>query len=478
MREEGLLFTPVREVCKGPVVTCDPDTEVVAAARLMDERGISGVVAEENGVPVGVFTDRDLRRLVARAGGQLGGVRVREAMHSPVLTVSDHAPAYEAVYLMARHNIHRLLVVDATGRMVGVITGTDILGLQTNSPLYLRDEVARARSLEDLKRVNARVPEMVRFALRAGAGTRDLVGFISQFNDEVSRKAAEILEAEGVELPPRAAYLVLGSEGRGEQTLRTDQDSAAVFADDLDESSRWDVERFCVRLVETLVEIGVPPCPGGTMASNAQWRHPLSEWMALVEQWITVPTGEHMVNFGMFQDLRALWGDASLERRIKDHILELTRRHSLFFPRVAKNIVRFPPPLGWFGRIRTERRGKAKGRVDLKKAGIFALTEGVSLLALEAGILDGTTWDKIEALRERGVITAAEADRLDDAFTTLVGFRLRHQVRNLSEGRPPDNYLDPLRLTPREKHEFKRALEEVGWFLQYIRSRYRLDFIR
>ncbi len=478
MREEGFLFTPVREICKGPVVTCLPDDTVVAAARRMDERGISGLVVEEDGVAVGIVTDRDLRRLVARSAGRIRDTRIREVMRSPILTVGDQAPAYEAVYRMARHNIHRLLVVDAGGRMVGMVTGTDILGIQTNSPLYLRDEIARATSVSELERVNGRVLEMVRFALRAGARTRDLVGLISHFNDEVTRKAAEILQNEGVTLPERAAYLVLGSEGRGEQTLRTDQDSAAVYDDDLDERARWDVERFSVRLVEILLAIGVPPCPGGTMASNPQWRHSLSEWLHRVEQWVTVPTGENMVNFGMFQDLRTLWGDPRLERRIKEHILELTRRHSLFFPRVAKNIVRFPPPLGWFGRVRTERRGRHKGRVDMKKAGIFALTEGVSLLALEAGVLDGSTWQKIDALRHQGVLSTEEADRLDDAFTTLVGLRLRHQVRNLSEGRPPDNYLDPLRLTPRERADLRRALEEVGWFLQYIRSRYRLDFIR
>lgn len=250
-----------------------------------------------------------------------------------------------------------------------------------------------------------------------------------------------------------------------------------VYADDFPPERLGDLERFATRLADALDEVGVPRCPGNTMASNPQWRHSLSEWKELLDRWIHVPKGEHMVNFGMFQDFRALYGDQTLERQLHEHILATVRRNALFFPYAARNIVRFPPPLGMFGRIRVERRGEHRGKVDLKKAGIFAITEGVSLLALEADIVGGSTWDKIERLREQGVLPARDLEIIDESFTYLVQLRLQRQLRALSEGNKPANTVDPLVMTDKERDRLREALKGVGTFLRIIRDRYQLDFI-
>jgi len=478
MLEEKFFFVRVKDLCRGPVITCSPEEDVVSVAGIMRDRRISGLVVCEGSQPIGVITDRDFRTLVAETGGSVAGHRAAEIMSSPLLTVRGDDYVFEAIYQMARHNIHRLIVVDASGDLAGIVTDTDIIALQTRTPLYFSREVESAGSLEELQQANANLLKMVSFATRAGAGTRDVVKLIAHFNDTITKRVIGLLgEKEDVWLPARAAYLALGSEGRMEQTLRTDQDSAVVYADDLTPDEVAEVERFSNRLIESLIQIGVPPCPGGTMANNPIWRRTVSGWKRALDQWITVLKSEHMVNFGMFQDLRTVHGDDTLTADLKSHIRTTVGRNSLFLPYVARNIIRFPPALGLFGRFRVERSGEYKGKMNLKKAGIFAITEGVSLLALEVGVLDGSTWEKIEALRDRSVLPKEDLGRLDEAFTTLVRLRLGVQLRALETGQKPGNHVDPKFLSPSDTDGLRSALNAVGSFLRMIRERYKLDFI-
>lgn len=476
--EQSFFFLHVDSLCRSPAITCEPDISVVEASRLMKENNITGLIVATGDYPVGIISVRDLRDLIVSQNGALGGFKVRDIMNADLITVRNRAYVFEAIFKMARNNIHRLAVVDNEKKLVGIITDTDLLSLQTRSPIYLTRELEGAESIEELQQINSRILDMVSYAMRSGADTKSLVHLISHFNDTVTTCIIALLERlEGIGLPQGASYLALGSEGRGEQTLRTDQDSAMVYADHLTTNQLAEIERFAVRLVDALEQVGVPRCPGNTMASNPLWRCSLSEWKNRLEQWITVPTGQNMVNFGMFQDFRTIHGDPMLEMQLHEHISALTTRNSLFFPSVAKNIVRFPPPLGMFGRIRVERRGKERGKLNLKRAGIFAITEGVSLLALEQGLIHGTTWEKLEELGKMKILSANVCQNIDESFTHLVKLRLQRQLQDLSAGKTPSNYIDPLHMTDKDRAQFREALRGVGSFLRLIRDRYKLDFI-
>ena len=476
--EESFFFLHIGSVCRSPALTCTPHISVIEAARLMREHNIAGLVIVEGEQPIGILSVRDLRDLIASAGENLAGYKVCDIMHSGVTTVRRQAYVFEAIFKMAKNNIHHLPVVDEEQKLVGIINAIDLLSQQTRSPLYLTQEMEAAESIEELKAINSRILEMVRSAMSAGAETRSLVQLIAHFNDGFTQRIITIMEnLEGITLPSRAAYLALGSEGRGEQTLRTDQDSALIYADDISTAERDACQRFASRLVDALEYVGIPRCPGNTMASNPQWQHSLSEWQQLLEQWISVPTGERMVNFGMFQDFRTIHGDVSLENKLHEFIYAATRRNMLFFPYAAKNIVRFPAPLGMFGRIKVERRGKNRGKVELKKAGIFAITEGASLLALENNVDKGTTWDKLEKLGQMGVLSTKVSETLCDSFSQLVKLRLQCQLSDLAAGNKPSNAIDPLRLPEKSQKRLREALRGVNQFLRIIRDHYRLDSI-
>lgn len=475
--EDSVLFVRVGTLCKRAVIGCPPETTLIEAARMMQLHDITGLVVLEDERPVGIFSIRDFRRLVAGSDGDLAGLTVGSGMTSALITIRDQAYALDAIFTMARHNIHRLAVVDADGSLVGMISDTDLLSLQTKTPLYLNNEIGVAQSIEQLRSIGSKMLGTVVLATKAGADIRGLVQLISHFNDAMTQRLILLLEQEGIFLPEGATYLVLGSEGRGEQTLRTDQDSALVYADDLPPDQLRSAEKFASRLVEALETLGVPRCPGNTMASNQQWRHSLSEWKQLLDQWISEPIPEHMVSFGMFQDLRAMHGDASLEQQLHDQILAGVERNAMFLAFVARNILRFPPPLGMFGRFRVEKSGAHKGEMDLKKAGIFAITEGVSLLALEAGIVRGTTWDKLELLGKRGILSGADRESVEESFNYLVRLRLQRQLKALAAGAPPTNHVDPLVLTDRGRDELRTALKGVGTFLHIIRNHFQLNLV-
>ncbi|MCM2357723.1 MAG: DUF294 nucleotidyltransferase-like domain-containing protein [Geobacteraceae bacterium] len=345
-----------------------------------------------------------------------------------------------------------------------------------STPLF-RD-IEAARSIDRLRELGARMPAMVEAASRTGASTRSVVQFISRCNDAITQRLIVLLaSAEGVRLPEGAAYLALGSEGRCEQTLCTDQDSAIVFSDDLPPEKLRDIERFSDRLVDALAEIGFSRCPGNIMASNPEWRHSLDEWKRLLERWITIPTPEHMLHFCMFQDLRSLHGDENLCLQLRDHIRAAVRLPSFFFPNMACHAVRFPPPLTIFGRIRVERSGENRGKVDIKKAGIFAITVGASLLTLEVGNIGGTTWDKLESLGKRGIVNAADLKTIEEAFTMLVRLRIQWQLRELATTGRATNHLDPRVMSDDERRQFRLALKGVSSFVRFMNNRYHLNFI-
>lgn len=476
--EDSLFFIPVEEVCHRPAVTCAPHLSLIEMAHLMMVNNISGIVVVEHGKPVGIVSLRDLRDLIATAATDILTLAVRDVMKTSLITIHSSDFLFKAVFLMAKHNIHRLIVTDEFDSLTGVITDTDLMRIQTRSPLYLVQEIEKAGSIEQLRALGQKMTGMLHYAVKINADTQSLIQLIAHFNDALTQRLIHILDTvHGIRLPAGAAYLSLGSEGRQEQTLRTDQDSAIVYGDDLSENDIMSVKNFAEHIVSSLESIGVPLCPGNMMASNPEWCHSLSEWKQLIELWINRPDPDATVHFGVFQDLRVLHGDISFETELRNHICDCARSNSIFFPSMARNIVRFKPPVGLFGRLLVEKKGEQRGKLDLKKGGLFALTRGVSLIALEAGILGGTTWSKLERLHHLHVVSDHDLEIIRDAFTFLIKMRLNKQLISLLSGKAVSNFVDPMVLTENERDQLRKAFKGVDSLLHILKSNYQLDMM-
>jgi CBS domain-containing protein len=476
MSADTVFFVRVGDLCQRDVATCEEGQSLVGAAEIMRDRGISSIVVCSNKVPIGMVTDRDLRNKVVARGLDPRELRVSDIMNRPLLTIGEDDYLFEALYLMSRHKIHRLCVVDANGVLCGIVTDSDALRLQSRSPQLLMKEIEEAVDVDGLKAIHGKLDTLIVHLVGTGAATKDLVQTVAHLNDRILIRLIELVrEARYPDLTDRFAFLVLGSEGRQEQTLSTDQDNAIVFADDLTEAERGRLADFSVDLIDQLIGIGVPPCAGGIMAKNPAWRRSLSEWKGVLERWLRTPSPENILAGSMFFDLRTLYGDVRFEAELKSHITAQLRANNLFLAFSALNAVNFKPPLGLFGQIKAERVGSKRGRIELKKAGIFPITEGVKAMALQAGVGEGGTRGRVLGLRDAGILREEQAENLIDALDFLVTLRLRAQLLALEEGREPDNYLPLERLNRIEEGHLKLALEEIGRFQAFLRSRFNLS---
>ncbi len=479
MAEENIFFLRVKEVAQKKVVTCSPDEPLVEVAALMRQKNISGVVVCEGKKSVGIFTDRDLRNKVVSRGEDPRNLTVRAIMNSPLIVVGEDDFLFEVLYRMSRHGIHRVGVVDAEGHLNGIITDSDILRLQTRSPQQMVKEIEAAATVEELKELHGRVQGLVAHLVGTGVQTRDLVRMISHLNDQILYRLITLLR-EGTyrDLTDRFAFVVLGSEGRREQTLTTDQDNALVYADDLRDDEIRRLEEFSRELNDSLIAIGVPECPGGIMAKNEAWRKSVSGWTKTLNRWFSASTPENIMNCSMFTDIRTIYGDASLEHTLTARMTEHLRTDSTFLMRMAANVMGFAVPIGFFGRIKVEKKGEHRGLLDVKKAGIFAITEGVKILSHEAGNLEGGTRERIQMLADRGVLRKEDADDLDASFHFLVHVRLRGQVEAIRMNRTPTNFVDLEQLNRMEKGRLRLALEGVRSFQAFLKLHFSLDLMR
>ena len=471
MPELNALFLTVGNFCRREVITCAPSERLIAAAATMQRRNISSLVVCEAGNPVGILTDRDLRNKVVAQGLDPGTLTVAEVMNRPVLTIAEDDFLFEALHRISRHRIHRLVVTNPAGELVGIITDSDILRVQTRSPQQLVREIEEASTVVELKGLHQRVQGLVEHLVGTGVHIRDLVRLIAHLNDRIVVRLIDLLRPES--LTEHFAFVVLGSEGRSEQTLTTDQDNALVYSDDLAAADVQQLEEFSTLLIDSLIAIGVPSCPGGIMAKNAPWRRSLAQWRAVLDQWFGTPTPENILNVSMFSDLRMLRGDSTLEQALKEYVGGRLQGNEFYLGHMTANLLRFAVPLGWFGRIKGE-KGEHAGQLDLKKAGIFAITEGGKILALGEGVQETGTVQRIELLTERGVFNQQEANDLIASFYALVRFRLRIQVEAISAGREPDNRITLAGLNRMEQERLRAALEGVRSFQQSLGRRYQL----
>lgn len=476
--EEHVYARPVKEFCRLALILCSVDDLVQPTAAIMSARGISSVVVCREGVPVGIFTDRDLRKKVVAVGADAGSLRVEAIMSTPLVVVREDDFLFEAVYQMSRHGIHRVGVVDAGGKLCGMLTESDLIRVQTNSPQRLVRQLESAETIGDLKTAHRAIDDLARSLHEVGVPTPDLMRLISHLNDQITVRLIELLGKERFpNLPKGFAFVALGSEGRGEQTLKTDQDNAILFADELTDDELVQLESFSQALILGLIEIGVPECPGGMMAKNPFWRRSLSDWLQEVDHWISLPNSENILHFSMFCDLRTLWGDLALEQAVKSHIASRARQETVFLMQLADRVIKCVPPLGFFGGFKVERGGEHRGQLDLKTAGLFALTEGIRTLGLSAGLVGGGTLEKMAQLREQGILTTRQFEDLQASFNLLCRLRLQGQLQSLAKGEELSNYLAPEELNRVEKGQFHVTLEVVKAFETFLKAHFRLNIV-
>jgi len=450
-----------RDLIARPLVTCGQQETVRAAAeRMRDEQVSSLVVAGE---PLGFLTDRDLRDRVVAPGIGLD-TPVAAIMSTPLITAQADSTMAELLLMMVDRGIHHLPVTEA-GRLVGIVTDTDLLRHESRHPLFLRRRLERAGDHEDLVAYAADVRESVARLVDSETPVDDIGRLAGSAQDAL---VARILrDAERRLGPPPApyAFMVLGSHARLEATLHTDQDHAIALADDAGpEAEAW-AAALADEVVGGLERCGFPRCPGGIMASNPRWRVRLTTWERYFRAWMEEPDEQALADTTIFFDFRQVGGTLDADASLRPVVGQATA-HPAFLGRLALMALRRESPLDMFGQLRGMRQGRRRV-LDLKLRGIAGIVDLARVFALEAGVPETNTLVRLRLAAARGLDVAPD---LAESFEFLQQVRLRHQARRLRAGAEPDNLVALSELTELER----RWLRDLFRLLDIARQSVRL----
>ena len=427
---------------------------------------------------LGIITERDVLKKVIAKGLSPKETKLESIASFPLISIESSSTLYDAMLLMSKHGIRKLLLVK-DGNPIGVIEDRDIIAYESKNAVLLIKEVDKAKGVEDLKYLYNLVKEQVLDLVFQGTDPERLAEYISEINDRFMKRAVYIaMNRLGEEPLVPFSIMVLGSEGRKEQSLKTDQDNALIYQEYpiLDFDAKEYFERFSKVYINTLLEIGFPPCPGNVMISNPFWRRSLKEWQQAVKDWIEKPKSENMLNIAIFFDFRNVFGDQTLSEDLWGNILERLKENPGFLPFLAVDAVRFKPPIGFFKDFIVEKTGEHRGEIDIKKGGIFPITQGIRALALEGKISERNTFERIRILKSLGILTTELARDLEESYRYLLSIRFRFQAKKIKEGKEPDNYINPQELSRTEKNTLKDVFRIIKEFQDFLYERYNLRF--
>ncbi|MCA6073265.1 DUF294 nucleotidyltransferase-like domain-containing protein [Fulvivirga sedimenti] len=454
--------------------TISPDKSIQEAARYMTSEKTSYVFVAENNELLGFVTDITLREKVIATGINISDP-VQEIMENPIVEISEDALIYEAILLMFRSKIRYLLVTNEKGYK-GVVSRNKLLTDYATSPFVFIQSVKLAVSLDELKKKWNRVPDIVFQLLSRGVRAEIVNQVITAVSDSITHKIVEEALHEFGEPPVNFVFMALGSEGRKEQTLKTDQDNAIIYQDP-EAGKEEEVHAYFMRLAEKVSEnlnyVGFHFCTGGFMARNPKWNQPLSAWKSNYEKWIGEPQPESVMNFSTFFDCRAIYGDISLMASLRASIHEhLASPSAMFFYQLANNALQYEPPLTFFKNFRTFSQGEQEV-LNIKKA-MTPIVDLVRLYALKHRIYQTNTGERLVELYEQDIITKAEHFELMQAYYYMMAMRLKRQAKNvIRKIGEPNNFIEPKSLTKIEQVTLKEVFKVIEKFQLKIKIEFK-----
>ena len=456
---DATFTKPVKSLIKGAPVFIAADASVGDAAREMQRARIGSVLVATE--PPGIVTDRDLRgRVLAAHMGP--DTPVTKIMTRPLKTIDSDMVAFGALQLMVDENIHHLPIVEE-GKIVGVISSTDLLFHQTNNPVYLRGVIDNLDEPGAIGSYASAIAALADTLFQSGLGALQIAQIVSTLNDALVTRLVQLAERRLGPPPEPYAWIVFGSEGRMEHTLLTDQDNAVVFDESTDENRKY-FAALSKQVVDGLIQGGFPPCPGGFMAVN--WCKPLSEWRQLFDQWTRLPEPQALLDAAIFFDFRGVAGGLSLESL--QEVILTAKDQRRFLAHMLTGAVAFRPPLGFFNRLRTK-----NDKIDIKMGGIAPIVALARVMALTTGSRERSTVERLALARSTDALLNRESARaLGEIFPFFLRLRLRAQLAARNDKQPLDHHVDLAGLSEFERRHMKDAFVIIKRIQEDLRARF------
>ena len=481
LTEQRGLATPLGSLLRQAPIVCSPETALGDALKTMEDRRIGSMpIVDADAKPVGIFTRQDVIGRVVLPQRPLTAP-VREVMSTPVLTLPIDATAGDAALAMARRGVRHVVVRDVAGKVAGVVSERDLFSLQRLSVRELASAIRRAADVEALVQCAGDVRALSLSLVAQGVAAGQLTRVISSLNDQLAVRILELMapqhDLSGIAL----CWLGMGSEGRSEQTIATDQDNGLIFVTN-DESIAPDTIRerllpFARAANAAMDRCGYPLCKGGVMAMNPRWCANLDEWKAAFATWIDRGDPDSLLAANIFFDFRALWGEPQLADALRADITEHARANSRFLKQMSDNALRNRPPLNWRGELRAAEGDSGVEGIDLKMNGSVPFVDAARIFALAAGITAANTVQRLTEAGAKQGIPTAEVEAWCDAFEYVQLLRLREQHRRAAAGALDGDDANPNLVPLATLGDLdRRILKEAMRQIRKIQQRLEVDY--
>ena len=467
---QALNMARVDQAFVRPAHQVDAATDVVSVVRLFQQERTTNVLVQDSASApprLGIFTTNALQRAIL-SGRPLEQIAVGELANYALISVRPSDQVGDALATMLRHHIHRVVVAEGDS-VLGVLEALDVFSFLSNHSMLITLRINDARSIDELAEAAAQITTMIGRQFRSGTRVALIARLVQDLNARLFDRAWQLIAP--ADLVQNSCLFVMGSEGRGEQLLKTDQDNALVLRDGY--TPPPGLADICQRFADALARFGYPPCPGGIMLNNPAWRLGERDFAQTVRRWLAVPEGDSLMNLAIFLDAHPVSGDARLLQGVRASLLQMATDHDGLLAHFAGAIDAFGSRTGWWNRL----LGEAPQQLNLKKEGIFPLVHGVRSLALAARLPDTGSAARVDALVQRGDLSAEFGRELVESLQFLMRLRLQAGLAELDRHQPLTGAVDLQALSSFERDLLKDALDVVKRFKAQLRQRFRLGVL-
>lgn len=479
----------ISELMSAPVVTCLPTDSVIKAARIMSEKKISAVVvADEHSRPLGMLTSNDLaRKIIAQGIPNYENITAGSIMSGNLVSIPADSFYHQAMLAVAKNQIKHLAVTRGD-RLVGIVTSADLIKTRSTGSLLVTHDIESQQSIEGLTVVGREVDNILNALVAEKAPVPEILNIMSEFHERLTRRVIQLCEDEMVSrgrgIPPvEYCWVNMGSAGRKEQTLRTDQDNAIIYADG-EGGTEEQVKEYFLELAslinDSLEKCGFAKCPGNVMASNPKWCRSLSGWQSAVRRRGEGLGGnpEYVRTLTILLDFRPVYGDIELSNSLWDSIFATSREFVAITHFLTRDDMKARVPVSMWGALQANKSGPHKDEINLKNAASVHVVNCMRIFALSRGLTVTSTFGRLKALARGGTFSKDDADLIRAAFETLLMFRIRENIKKVKHGKKADDYVNINNLTKRERQILKDAFSAVSRLQKLTSSEFNIMWLR
>ena len=452
--------TIIHEAC-----VVDENTKLIDAIKKSMTFKTSTIIVKKDDNTYGIITDSLLKIKVLLEGRTLD-IPVKDIAIFPLMTVCNDAYLFEALSVLIKRSIKRIGVTNSQGKMIGILEQIDVLSHFANNTYVVDSKIKKAKTIEDLKNSSNDLINIVKSLQAKGVKVNHISNLIGQLNTKIYQKLYHLVVPE--ELQKNACLIVMGSEGRNEQIIKTDQDNALVIRDGIDIEL---YKPYMEQITAHLIDFGYPPCEGNIMVSNPFWCKTVSEYKNETKRWIEAPGIHNYMDLAIFFDSFAVAGDKELLINLKDDLFNKLHNKDVFMAYFAKATLTFDTP-STIANFMTKVH-----YIDIKKAAVFPIVQGIRSLALREKIRETTTVKRIKILEAKKVLEKEKADELLEAFDIVNTLRLKSQLNKVLENKEINNEVDTHNLGKIERDLLKDSFKIVIDFKQFIAYTFKTDKI-